>query len=122
MNVATRLAAFAAVIGLAFGGAVLAGAALDPTWPGRRPARRAAWQVGGMAGMAGDVHAGHGVVGAMPSTSMAANGLAMSSEGLMLAADRTFFAAGRGCGFGSSMRTATRCGISFRSRAPAGCT
>lgn len=31
MNVPTRLAAFAAVLGLAFGGAALAGAAIDPT-------------------------------------------------------------------------------------------
>ncbi|MBA2638131.1 MAG: hypothetical protein H0U79_07930, partial [Solirubrobacterales bacterium] len=31
MNVPTRLAAFAAVLALAFGGAALAGAAIDPT-------------------------------------------------------------------------------------------
>jgi hypothetical protein len=31
MNVPTRLAAFAAVLGLAFGGAALAGAAINPT-------------------------------------------------------------------------------------------
>ena len=46
MSAATRLAAYAAVLGLAFGGAALAGAAIDPTDDTSSPRaihRRAGW-------------------------------------------------------------------------------
>ena len=48
MSVATRLTGFAALLGLAFGGTALAGAAIDPTdEPPRTPARWRGWAEAG---------------------------------------------------------------------------
>ncbi|MGI8624445.1 MAG: hypothetical protein ACR2NB_13420 [Solirubrobacteraceae bacterium] len=94
MNVPGRLAAFAAVLALAFGAAALAGAAIGPT--GKQHVAHAAHGGGnpqsGHGG--GDPHAGHGAMGAMTGT-MAASGLAVSADGLTLEADRTFLTTGR---------------------------
>jgi len=94
MNVPIRLAAYAAVLGVAFGGAALAGAAIDPTDEkpvaasgsrhGGSSADSDAGHVGAAPAMHGDAHAGKGAMGA--------NGLAVSSAGLTLEADRTRFA------------------------------
>jgi len=94
MNAPTRLAAFAAVVGLAFGGATLAGAALDAT----EDAARAGHGGGGHGASepaAGDGHGaaakgGHGSQAGAP----AAGGVAISQDGFTLEPDRTFFRAG----------------------------
>lgn len=80
MNVPGRLVAFAAVLGVAFGGAVLVGAALDPT--DEQP--RAEHSDGGHAG--GDVSASGG---ATP-----VSGVSISQDGFTLEADRTHFPVG----------------------------
>jgi hypothetical protein len=95
MNVTTRLAGFAAVLGLVFGAAALAGAAIDPTAEdsGRHPGHGA---MGAMTDSAHNPHAEHGSVGAQGATSgIAASGLAVSSAGLTLRADRSYFTAGK---------------------------
>jgi len=95
MNASTRLIAFAAVLGLAFGGAALAGAALDPTRAEPR-AERPGGGHGDAAGHAGDrsaqpPSAGHG--GARAGTPVAA-GVALSQDGFTLEPDRAVFPAG----------------------------
>jgi hypothetical protein len=101
MNVPTRLAAFAGVIGLAFGAAGLAGAAIDPAGGDQ------AVQAG--AGH-GDAQAGHGggeaAHGAEPAagdeqamTSDALGGLAVALDGYLLRPERTAFTAGRDARF-----------------------
>lgn len=98
MNVPIRLAAYAAVLGVAFGGAALAGAAIDPTdekpvaatsgsHHGGSSAHSDTGHVGAAPAMQGDAHAGNGAMGA--------NGLAVSTDGLTLEADRTRFAVGK---------------------------
>jgi len=77
MNAPTRLAAFAAALGLAFGGAALAGAALDPT--DEQPA-------GGHA----SEDDGHGA----QSGAEALSGLAVSDHGYTLEIDRASYRAG----------------------------
>jgi len=102
MNAPAKLVAFALVLGLAFGGAALAGAALDPTDPeetavshaGDDP-RRA--QTGHDDTPADPEHEGdegrHG--GGGP----AAGGLAVSQAGYTLEPQRTFFEPGEPTGF-----------------------
>jgi len=117
MNVPTRLTAFAAVLGLAFGGAALAGAAIDPTK--QEPAAAAGEHGGGetqAAGgdtphggdghgagaaqppVAGDAPAGeHAPAGDAPAGEHASagselSGLAVSQDGFTLEPDRTYFA------------------------------
>jgi len=101
MNVPTRLIAFAALLGLAFGGAALAGAAIDPT--DEKPAAADAVHGGDSAG--GDAGAGaHGDGGAAEpaaaksapggehaSMGAALSGLAVSQDGFTLEADQTSF-------------------------------
>jgi len=101
MNVPTRLVAFAAVVGLAFGGATLAGAALDPTDEQPRAAHG-----DGAAGGHGDGAAagGHdegasaqeagGDHGGAAAGGAAAGGVAISQDGFTLEPDRTVFRAG----------------------------
>ena len=120
MNVPTRLVAFAAALGLAFGGAALAGAAIDPT------DERAVADAGD--GKAKDAAAGHGKAkpadaehgdaepadagqdahdeGAAPAktaahagTGSAASGLAVSDGGYGFEIDRRFFDAGQAAPF-----------------------
>ena len=99
MTVPARLAAFAAVLGLAFGTAALAGAAIDSTArdSGAHPAR------GAMGAMTQSGHGAHAIAGAMSGMSAmdtaAASGLAVSSGGLTLQAGRTFFTAGQSARF-----------------------
>ena len=78
-NVPTRLAAFAAVIGLAFGAAALAGAAIDPT--DREDVVAGAGHDG--------VEEAHGSGGGGRA---ALSGLAVSRDGYTLEPDRTHFA------------------------------
>jgi hypothetical protein len=120
MNVPTRLVGFAAALGLAFGGAALAGAAIDPT------DERAVADAGH--GEAKDAAAGHGKAkpaeaergeakpadagqdahddGAAPAksaahagTGPAASGLAVSDGGYGFEIDRRFFTAGEAAPF-----------------------
>ncbi|MGI8659975.1 MAG: hypothetical protein ACR2LH_02910 [Thermoleophilaceae bacterium] len=114
MNVATRLIAFAAVLGLAFGGAALAGAAIDPTSEegelagghgGGDPEAGGGDAHGGgdPAAGGGDAHgggqddgeaaAGEGAHSGDASAA-AASGLAVSEGGFALEIDRGFFTAG----------------------------
>ncbi len=78
MNVPTRLVSFAAVVALAFGGAALAGAAIDPTDEER---------------VAAD--AGHGggeeAHGSRSGGGTVLSGLAVSQDGFTLEPDRTYF-------------------------------
>ena len=115
MNVATRLIAFAAVLGLAFGGAALAGAAIDPTSEegelagghgGGDPEAGGGDAHGGgdPAPGGGDAHGGgqddgevaaaEGAHGGDASAAAAASGLAVSEGGFALEIDRGFFTAG----------------------------
>ena len=101
MNVPIRLAAFAAVLGLAFGGAALAGAAIDPT--DQEDVVADAGHGGGEAGAGGnDSHGdgegaaqsggeedGHGSSG---GGGAALSGLTVSQDGFTLEPDRTHFA------------------------------
>lgn len=100
MNVPARLAAFAAVLGLAFGGAALAGAAIDPTddTVTAEAGPDASQAVSGGEDAHGDSHGGvkqatpapadgHG--GATPM----AGGLAVREGGYAFEADRTHFTA-----------------------------
>jgi hypothetical protein len=93
MNVPIRLVAFAVVLALAFGGAALAGAAIDPTDDDETAQAGHGEQSGGheepaMAGMGGEQgEQGHG--------GAAAGGLAVSQDGYTLQAARTFFRAGQ---------------------------
>jgi len=101
VNAPTRLAAFAAVLGLAFGGAALAGAAIDPT--DNEDVVAAAGHGDGKATSGGtDSHGGgeaapqsageedgHGAGGGK-----ALSGLAVSQDGFTLEPDRTHFAGG----------------------------
>jgi hypothetical protein len=92
MNVPTRLAAFAAVLGLAFGGAALAGAAIDPTddaagaGHGGGEATSGAAAHGGGEAAAADEGAHGAAAGAT-----ALSGLAVSQDGFTLEPDRTTF-------------------------------
>lgn len=96
MNAPTRLVAFFAALGLAFGGAVLAGAAIDPTG---EAATSSASGHGGGHGTASeasgdDAHAGadaHGEGGGAAEPS----GLAVTDGGYSFETDRNFFIAGR---------------------------
>lgn len=92
MRAPIRLAAFAALLALVFGGAALAGAAIDPTGETPTGTHRSAEQSehGGRtpAMAAGDVH-GADRAGA----ATAASGLAVSDGGYDLVTDRTFLAA-----------------------------
>jgi hypothetical protein len=104
MNVPTRLVTFAAVLGLAFGGAALAGAAIDPTneqnvaadtgHGGGEPAAAGGEGHGGGLGATESQTAGaekaaaggeHADMGATLS------GLAVSQDGFTLEPDRTYF-------------------------------
>jgi len=97
MNVPARLAAFALVLGLAFGGAALAGAAIDPTdedavvadsgHGGDEPATGASDSRGGKHGE-GDVTDGGGE---HASSGPALSGLAISQDGFTLEPERTYF-------------------------------
>ena len=96
MNVSTRLAAFAAVLGIAFGGAALAGAAIDPT-----DEKAAVADAGdGAAHGAGeeDEHGASDPAGGDAQSEngagAAASGLAVSDDGYSFEVDRDFFAAG----------------------------
>lgn len=96
MNVPTRLAAFAAVLGLAFGGAALAGAAVDPTddagvvaeaeHGGGEATSGSAGAHGGGEAAAADEGAHGAAAGAT-----ALSGLAVSQDGFTLEPDRTTF-------------------------------
>lgn len=91
MTAAARLAGFAAILGVAFGVAALAGAAIGPT--SGEPAASTARHDGGMPS-AGGTHGGdHGAMAAMGGAD--ASGLAVSSDGLTLEADRNFFTTGK---------------------------
>jgi len=92
MSVPTRLIAFAALLGLAFGGAALAGAALDPT------DEKGAVAAGGGHGdetQPPGGEASHGASaapgGEHASTGPSLSGLAISQDGFTLQADRTTF-------------------------------
>ncbi len=90
MTVPARLAAFAAVLALAGGGAALAGAAIDPTDDPVAPA--------GAGHGGGEAHGTGGHEGApapAPAAAAAASGLAVSHDGLTLDVERTTFPAGR---------------------------
>jgi len=97
MNTFTRLAAFAAVLVLAFGGAALAGSAIDPT--DEEVATADAGHGGGNPAHGGDEHAttaaaqpaAHGEHGAAAAT---IGGLAVSEGGYALEVERTFLTAG----------------------------
>ncbi|MDQ6606680.1 MAG: hypothetical protein M3Z06_09065 [Actinomycetota bacterium] len=98
MNVPTRLAGFAAVLGLAFGGAALAGATFDP--PSKASGARLGHDPMATMGQSGhSAPVAHGAVGATSGMSgmdgAEASGLAVSSGGLTLEATRTYFTAGR---------------------------
>jgi hypothetical protein len=102
MNALARLAAFALVLGLAFGGAALAGAALDPTDPQEtamspHSSNDDSHGQTGHGATAGSEHAsgqaGHG--GAGP----AAGGLAVSQDGYTFEPQRTFFEPGESARF-----------------------
>ncbi len=106
MNVPTRLAAFAMVLGLAFGGAALAGAAIDPT--DEKDVVSDAGHGGDEAGT-GSRGGGHGggEAPAQPEGEGAAHGgggaplsgLAVNEGGYALEIDRGFFAAGESAPF-----------------------
>jgi hypothetical protein len=83
VTVPARLAAFAAVLGLAGAGAALAGAAIDPTKPEATVAEP------GHGGAATHADRGHPTAGAAP-----AGGLAVSQDGLGLDVRRRSFGAG----------------------------
>ena len=100
MNVPTRLAAFAAMLGLAFGGAALLGAAIDPTDDGSAVAAGGhggdkTQPAGGAAshgeGAAQPAAPGEAPVGEHASTGPSLSGLAISQDGFTLEADRTTF-------------------------------
>lgn len=98
MNAAAKLAGFAAVLALAFGGAALAGAAVDPGDPQPKSAHAAHGADPAMEGMAmdsGGTHAqgSHGGHGAAATT--APRGLAVNEGGYALEVDRTRFEPGR---------------------------
>lgn len=82
MNVPARLTAFAAVLGLAFGGAALAGATIDPTDEQPQPNRHGTEEVHGH-------HAGR----------QALSGLAVSDGGYGFQVDRAFFSPGEDARF-----------------------
>jgi hypothetical protein len=89
MNPATRIAAFVAMLVVIFGGAALAGAALDPEGGDDSPHAEAPADAGH-----GDPHAGSGSGSTTGSAGgAAAPGLASSQDGLRLVADRTHFTA-----------------------------
>ncbi len=100
MNVPTRLAAFAVVLALAFGGAALAGAAIDPTdggsavaagdHPGGEPQSVGEGSSGG--GHGSDQAPADSEGGEHASTGSALSGLAVSQDGFTLEPDRTYFA------------------------------
>lgn len=92
MNVATRLAAFAAVLGLAFGGAALAGAAIDPT---DDAGSGAATEHGAGEGPAAQPVAANDGHRAHDDEGPALSGLAVSEGGYTLKVERAFFTAGR---------------------------
>ena len=104
MTVATRLAAFAAVLALASVGAALAGAAIDPTdkqgavtdekHGGTQGAAAQDPHGSSMPPMATRGKAGHGA-----EMSAAASGLAVSDGGYSFDVDRAFFTAGEGAPF-----------------------
>ena len=83
MNTAARMAGFGAVLGLAFGGAALAGSAIDPDRDDERPA---AESHGGE-----KKEAGHG--GGVEQQTV--RGLAVADNGLRLVVDDSEFARGR---------------------------
>jgi hypothetical protein len=94
VNVPTRLAAFAAVLGLAFGGAALAGAAIDPTDDADVAADA---DHGGGEATSASAHGGgeaaatdEGAHGAAAGAT-ALSGLAVSQDGFTLEPDRATF-------------------------------
>jgi len=103
MSAATRLAAYATVVGLAFGGAALAGAAIDPTddavvaggghGAGEPMATSGDGEHGGAEARARstEAQAGHGADSRGAGAEVA--GLAVSEGGYSLDIDRAFFAA-----------------------------
>ncbi|MGI8780437.1 MAG: hypothetical protein ACR2L8_09785 [Solirubrobacteraceae bacterium] len=110
MNVPTRLAAFAVVLGVAFGGAALAGAAIDPTDEEAVVADAGHGAVETPAGGA-DAHGGEhsgGDAGAQPPAEEephgapagdAVSGLAVDEGGYAFEIDRSFFSAGKAVPF-----------------------
>jgi len=96
MNVPAKLAAFAAVLAVAFGGAALAGAAIDPT----EADQTAGAAHGGSERTGGEGHGepagGHGQAADAhgEAADAAPGGLAVSEGGYTLEPDRTTFAAG----------------------------
>jgi hypothetical protein len=98
MNVPSRLVAFGAVLGLAFGGAALAGATIDPT---DDAVRADAGHGDGPAAAGGDAHGDeHGGTeqgAAQPAAGEAegaVSGLAVSEGGYALEVERAFYRAG----------------------------
>ncbi len=99
MNVPTRLAAFAAALGLAFGGAALTGAAIDPTDEesavaagGHGDSEAASADDGSPGGDHGSDEAPAGPEGGEHgSTGSSLSGLAVSQDGFTLEPDRTHF-------------------------------
>jgi hypothetical protein len=92
MNALSRLAAFATVLGLAFGAAALAGAAIDPT-------DQQAVVAGAGHGGAGPVSAGPDTHGGAKDAAVAVSGLAVSEGGYGFEIDRAFFTAGEAAPF-----------------------
>jgi hypothetical protein len=84
MSVAARLAGFAAILALVFGGAALAGGRIDADPAAPEPEAAGAAGMGAMAG-AEDAHGADGTAGA-PQT---VRGLAVSADGLTLELART---------------------------------
>jgi hypothetical protein len=102
MNVPTRLVAFAGVIGLAFAGATLAGAALDPTdeQPRGEHSGGGHGEATTAGGHDGDTAEGHGSGhGSATASARVAGGVAISQDGFTLEPDRTFFDAGEPANF-----------------------
>jgi len=96
MNVPARLAAFGVVLGLAFGGAALAGAAIDPTDEDAFVADSGHGgdeSAGGGTDSQGDKHGGREVADGgeeHASTGPALSGLAISQDGFTLEPERTY--------------------------------
>lgn len=96
MNSVAKLLAFAALLGLTFGGAALAGAAIDPTDAGETS------DPGAGHGGSGDGHdadgsaagAEAGLSGRQGASMPAVRGLAVSAGGFTLSPDRTLFTLG----------------------------
>jgi len=98
VNAPIRLAAFAATLGLVFGAAVLAGAAIDPTDDSVTAATGHGGHASTMDGQADGEHdidsSAANAAGARAGGAPAASGLAVSDDGYSLEIGRGFFTAG----------------------------